>query len=327
MSRAMKKAERLRRLEELLLNAPPGGYSTSMLATLLGTDRTLAWRDISELETHMIPICSEGNRYWIERRSYLSNVRLSSGESLMLYLAIRHQARRLTYPPPAMASSMEKLALALRHPLSNQLSRLAQQMNLDNPSDPQHGDVWEILLRGWYEGISVRFWYRKFDSEQAEERLIQPYLFEPALLSEGVYVIGYSQAHGTLRTYKVERILRASLTTERFERPADLEVDALLRHAWGVWYGEALHTVRLRFADPKVARRVQETRWHPSQIIEELPEGGVIWSVQVAGLIELVPWIRGWGPDVEVLEPIELRTRLAQELRRAVMLYPEETHE
>ncbi len=60
-----------------------------------------------------------------------------------------------------------------------------------------------------------------------------------------------------------------------------------------------------------VAQRVKETRWHRSEKSpEELSDGSVIWRAWVAEPQEMLPWIRGWGADVEVLEPKELRKAL-----------------
>jgi proteasome accessory factor B len=56
-----------------------------------------------------------------------------------------------------------------------------------------------------------------------------------------------------------------------------------------------------------VTHRVKESIWHPSQVIDDLPGGGCILSMKVGSTLEITPWIRGWGPDVEVLEPDELR--------------------
>ena len=64
--------------------------------------------------------------------------------------------------------------------------------------------------------------------------------------------------------------------------------------------------VKLKFS-PQVTRRVKESVWHPSQTIEDLPGGGCVLIVRVGSVLEMTPWIRGWGPDVEVLEPEELR--------------------
>lgn len=321
MSRALVRAQRLQRLEESLL-ATPRGLTTEEIARQLNVHRTTVWRDLQDL-METVPIYQDGDRYSIDRATYLTNVRLSAGESLMLHLALRIMIRRMTHIPPIMHSALEKLALALKDPVTSQLIESLSRLRVERPPDPQRAQVWEVLIRGWLEQVTVRFMYQKFQAPRPAQYEIQPYLFEPAVLSEGVYVIGHSLTHSSLRTFKVERMLRATLTTQPFQRPPDLDVDAILRHAWGIWYGEELTEVRLRFRNPVVARRVGETLWHPSQQIEELPGGGVEWSVRVAGTTELIPWIRGWGPDCEVLAPSTLRARIAREMHAAAALYEE----
>lgn len=323
MGRTVNRVERLRRLEEML-SVPGASYSMMELAHYYGVNKSTISRDLNDLESNGIPLIEQQGRYAIDRRRYLSNVRLSVGESLMLYLALRYQTRRLTHLPESMVSTAEKLTFALRHPISDELARMVGNLRQDRPDDKASSRIWEVLIDGWFDGITVRITYQKFTAEQPTIYKVQPYLFEPAPLSEGVYMIGYSLSHQALRTLKIERILHATLTTIQFERPTEFNVETLLQHAWGVWYGKELHEVQLRFRDPAVARRVKETLWHPSQVIEDQQDGGIIWSVQVAGLIELVPWIRGWGPDVEVLAPIELRERIADEMRRAATLYTTE---
>jgi len=87
-----------------------------------------------------------------------------------------------------------------------------------------------------------------------------------------------------------------------------------------VMYGEAETEVRLRFT-PAAARRVLETRWHPSQEVEICANGGCILRLRVPHTLELKPWIRGWGPDCEVIAPEELRREIAEEMRRAAEVY------
>ncbi|MDP8905551.1 MAG: WYL domain-containing protein, partial [Chloroflexota bacterium] len=64
-----------------------------------------------------------------------------------------------------------------------------------------------------------------------------------------------------------------------------------------------------------------ETRWHPSQELEEQADGSLIWRGRVAGLREIRIWILGWGAEAEVLEPPELSADIAAELERAWRLY------
>ncbi|ABQ92673.1 CRISPR-associated helicase, Cas3 family [Roseiflexus sp. RS-1] len=76
----------------------------------------------------------------------------------------------------------------------------------------------------------------------------------------------------------------------------------------------------LRFS-PHVARRVQETRWHRSERTEPQPDGSLVWRAQIAEPKEMLPWIRGWGADVEVLGPEGLRGTLEAEVRKMARVY------
>jgi predicted DNA-binding transcriptional regulator YafY len=41
----------------------------------------------------------------------------------------------------------------------------------------------------------------------------------------------------------------------------------------------------------------------------------------VYSTLEMTPWIRGWGPDVEVIEPIELRQQFKVWAERLGKMY------
>jgi CRISPR-associated endonuclease/helicase Cas3 len=78
--------------------------------------------------------------------------------------------------------------------------------------------------------------------------------------------------------------------------------------------------VTLRFS-PRVARRVQETRWHRSERTEPQSDGSLVWRAQIAEPKEMLPWIRGWGADVEVLAPPWLRKTLEAEVQKMAKVY------
>ena len=103
----------------------------------------------------------------------------------------------------------------------------------------------------------------------------------------------------------------------------DREIDISFSRAGGPGGQKVNKTssaVVLRF-HPRVAQRVQETRWHTSQQVEEQKGGYLIWRAQVAEPQEMLPWIRGWGADCEVLKPDGLRETLMGETCRLVELY------
>jgi predicted DNA-binding transcriptional regulator YafY len=125
-----------------------------------------------------------------------------------------------------------------------------------------------------------------------------------------------------MRTYKVERIVSATLTQDRYEIPDDFDPDRWLANSWGIWSSDGTPTARIRLRfEASVAHRVREAVWHRSQELTELPDGRVELAVTVAGIVEIRPWILSWGEGVEVLEPPELRETIAASVRDAAARY------
>jgi predicted DNA-binding transcriptional regulator YafY len=77
--------------------------------------------------------------------------------------------------------------------------------------------------------------------------------------------------------------------------------------------------VRLRFSH-WVTKRVKETLWHPSQQITDTAEG-CEWLAQIGDTLEIENWIRGWGSDCEVLEPLSLRESIIDHVLRMARMY------
>jgi Fe-S oxidoreductase/predicted DNA-binding transcriptional regulator YafY len=304
----MGRAARLQRIEEMLL-ASTDGLTIQELATSLSVHRTTIWRDITDLSIDL-PIQQIGSRYRIAKDDYLSNIRLNQGESLMLYLAMRRLMRSQTHLPPLMKHALEKLSLALRHPSATQLTASIQVLEAGLPTDHERQQIWEILVQGWVERIVVRVLYQEVHRTVIEVLEVQPYQFEPAVLSNSIYLIGKVGTSGFIRPLNIDHIIKASLTTARFTRPNQAVIESMLRHLWGIQTGQELTQVCLRFRDPSIIDRIRRTIWLPSQRVDENADGSIDLLVAVADVFELVPWIRGWGPDCEVLEPLELQAQI-----------------
>jgi CRISPR-associated endonuclease/helicase Cas3 len=144
---------------------------------------------------------------------------------------------------------------------------------------------------------------------------------EPSPWGEGTYIVGFAQERGALMTLKLERIQRARLTEQPYDLPQDYDRSVLHNHAWGVWLGEGEPVrVVLRFSR-HVTRRVRESRWHPTEKLKDLPSGELEWTAEVSEPQEMLPWIRGWGADVEVMAPANLRAALVAEVERWMRVY------
>jgi len=322
MGRGMNRAERLKDMERVLIQRR---WTVADLAERYEVHRSTVHRDFDELDKHDLPLKQdEEGRYYLDRAKYISSVRVNLHEALALYLAARRLFRQTRVCQPHVAEALGKLATALRQPMTEQLVRASVAVSQQEDA-PHLVKVLETLVEGWAEGIKVRIRHQALHGQRAYSYVISPYLIEPSAWGDATYVMGHSDYHGDIATFKVERIEKAVLTTERYEIPDDFDEQELLRHAWGIWYSEELTTVRLKFSS-HVARRVKESIWHLSETVEDTDDEGCIWTAKVGEVQEMVPWIRGWGADCEVLEPPELRAKLATEARRLARRYGWEVH-
>jgi CRISPR-associated endonuclease Cas3-HD len=324
MERSNSKAERLLQLEQILL-AFQEGLRKAEIARKLGVHRSTVGRYVEDL-SRRLPIWEDGNLVGINRDDYLTSVRLTIHESMAVHLAARLMATRTDKHNPHAASALRKLGNALEK-FAPQVSRhlLASADVMDDAArrhDPGYLRVLETLTRAWSDGWMVHLWHRHADG-QVYEYDFAPYFIEPYAVGQTTHVIGWREPPGAIRTFKIERIQRIEMIrpARPYTIPESFDPRELLAEAWGIWYTEAQPVeVVLRF-HPRVARRVRETRWHRSEHIEEQPDGSLIWHAQVAEPQEMLPWIRGWGADVEALAPEDLRDRLIKETRKTALLY------
>ncbi len=319
MSRAMNRADRLREMERLYRQR---GFTDIEMARRLDVHRSTVYKDRQLLAEELPIFKDEHDRYRIDRTSYLTHVRVNLYEALALYLAARRMSRQTRLAQPHVAEALSKLAAALKQPMTEKLVKAADAI-LAQRADRRRVSVMETLAQAWVEQQKVRIIYRALGRQgQALQHVTHPYLIEPSLWSDGAYLIAYSERMDKIVPFKIERIERATRQTQSFDLPDDFDEQTLLRHAWSIWYTEKEpETVILKFAPGRPARRVRETIWHPHQEIESTGEGGCIWRAPVDEWQEMLPWIRGWGADVEVLAPAGLREEVSGEARRLAEKY------
>ena len=318
MGHGMTKAERLREIERLYTLKP---LSDNELAQRLRVERSTIFRDRQELSLELPIFEFEPGRYFIDRTRYLSGIKVDLHEALALYLAARRAFRQTRIAQPHVASALEKLAIALKQPMTSRLVRAAGQV-LQQDAHPERVKTLEEVTRAWAEQRKLEINYLALHSDQLRLHLVHPYLIEPSLWSDGTYLVGHNETYNSLATFKIERIESAYAHLERFELPPDFDDEQILQHAWGIWTQDHPPVnVRMRFFPGEAARRLKESIWHRTQQIIELPDGGCEWSAQISEWQEMIPWVRGWGADVEVLEPVELRRRMEREVEELAAIY------
>lgn len=159
--------------------------------------------------------------------------------------------------------------------------------------------------------------YRAASTAKVTQRKVDPYHVHMA--KGGFYLIGYCHHRREIRTFAVERIRECTVLDERFEMRSDFDLDDYLKNAFQLMTGQP-RKIAIRIA-PAAAHIVRERMWHPTQQIQELLDGGVEISFEVPINYEIISWILGFGPAAEVLEPSDLRNRIASDLETAARQY------
>lgn len=287
------------------------------LAERLEVDRRTIYRDLDFLCDQGVPIWQENGRFGINRTRYLTPIYLSFQEAIALVLAGLLLSRTIDERNPHVAAALRKLAVTLPQPLPHHLKRAAERVQT-NAGGSQQVAVLEAVATGWGSGRKVRLAYRSPRSGELRQRVLSPFALEPT--PAGIYVIGYDDWAQDIRTFKLERLEWAVVLGETFTLPPDFDAEAYLQTGWRIMAGEEVQEVVLRFTEAAVPH-VSERHWHPSQTLEVQEDGGCLLRVSVAEPLEMQPWIRSWGAQVEVVAPQWLRERIAAELREAAAQY------
>lgn len=325
MSRAKEKAQRLLQIEKLLW-AHPEGMTRAEIARRIGVNRSTITKYLAK--DHLPPSIYEdefdGNKLKLDRGADLTKASFSLNEVMAIHLATRLLATRMDKQNPHAASALRKLGIALQRLDENVSQHLLRSADVMDEAatyrDPVYLDVLETLTQAWSAGRKVEVSHMMEDG-RVFAYTFSPYFIEPYAVGQTTHVIGYREPPHAIRTFKIERLKAAKLLHDRYEIPDDFDPREMLADAWGIWYTESEPIeVVLRF-HPQVARRVQETSWHRSQQLAPQPDGYVLWRAWVAEWQEMLPWIRGWGADCEVLEPVELRETLMGEAKAMAEMY------
>lgn len=148
--------------------------------------------------------------------------------------------------------------------------------------------------------------YRARGETRARPRRLAPYGLLTGLRRYLVARPDHDPA-GPVRLYIVESIASATVAAEFFERDPAFDLQAFADRAFGVFQNEEeLGDVVWRFL-PSAAERARRFLFHPSQEVQDEPDGSLTVRFRAAGHLEMCWHLYVWGNQVEVLAPERLR--------------------
>jgi proteasome accessory factor C len=133
-----------------------------------------------------------------------------------------------------------------------------------------------------------------------------------------LYLVAHCLKADELRTFKVVRIQHARALPEPIRQPAE-DLRSAFEGSVTAFTGEPMD-VAIRLA-PSVAAIAGEYPLVAQQTVESEEDGAVIVRARVAGYLETVRWVLGWGAAAVALSPSVLREAVKSELVGALGRY------
>lgn len=225
------------------------------------------------------------------------------------------------YLGPADAEPLRLLAERLTCPASGASPALHERVRGAIRLTPGiASELLDACARAVEHRHRMRLLYYNPTRDDTTERVVRPYDLlhwrgEP-------HLVAWCELRQAMRQFFLGRIRQWQLLEPEaaFAREPDFDIDAYAARGLDLRHGEELVTVVIRFS-PYQARWVRERRYHESQQIEELADGGLKLTLRVAGTEEVRRWALGYGAEAEVLEPASLRARMAEEVVRLQRVY------
>lgn len=151
--------------------------------------------------------------------------------------------------------------------------------------------------------------------DQSSEREVSPQRL--IHYRDNWYLDAWCHVRKALRSFSVDAIRRVQALDKAAIDVPDGELDDVLGAGYGIFAGREVQWATLRFT-PERAKWVAAEQWHPSQRSSFDADGHYMLQLPYADPRELVMDILRHVPEVEVVEPDQLRQAVEEKLRVAL---------
>ena len=310
-------AAQLRRLLAVIPHLADGEeHALADVAAEVGVDAETVLRDLRAISVRFDEPGGfvEGVQIFIESDSVslLTNhfhrpMRLTRGELGALELGLA--MLRLERPPEEHAAidrARSRLSAALAGLPADEGDGLRRAASTAAAGD---AGILARLRRAVRERAKARIAYRGAADTESTERIVRPYAL---VASRGAwFAIAYCERVEGLRVFRVDRIEEVDVESETFEADPRFSVEEVVRDG-RVFSGTPTVALRVRYA-PRIARWIAERE----RVVPD-EEGAVVVEYPLADEEWAVRHILQYGPDVDVLAPLSVRTAVSRKLARLI---------
>ena len=175
----------------------------------------------------------------------------------------------------------------------------------------------DMILSAMNQNKVLKIVYHGFNSDTSTQRTIEPYFF---LIQEGkLHLIAFCKLRNEVRDFRVSRIISIKKSDESFIK-REKALQNYEKRRFVNLSGTVLHYIVVIF-NKNMRRYIEEYEKEKAKQILILDNGSIQFEIESAITDELVRWILGFGADIEVISPIELKNRVILEIEKTGNLY------
>jgi proteasome accessory factor B len=245
-------------------------------------------------------------------------MQITEGELFALLVAEKalQQYRGTSFEKPLL-SAIKKMERALPDTISLNLADIEQSISFRTRAEPILDlKIFDGLAKAVSQRQQLELLYRK-PGHKAEPRVVDPYHL--ANINGEWFLFAYDHGRKDIRTFAPARIQSVKSTGKTFERSQKFSLEKRLRDSFGVHAGEGKYKVVLRFT-PRAADYIREKKWHPSQKLRELKDGGAELAMKLSSLDEVQRWVLSWAGEAKVIQPAELAKSVRDAAKRILQI-------
>ncbi len=310
----------LERMQRIHQSLHAGGFPNAVtLAGEMEVTTKTVYRDIDFMRDRLgLPIDFDKLRngyHYTEEVNAFPTFQITEGELFALIVAEKalQQYRGTSFEKPLL-SAIKKMEQALPDTISLNLAEVEQTISFRTTAEPVLDlGVFDTLAKATAARHQIQISYRKPGQRTPEQRVVDPYHL--ANINGEWFLFAYDHGRKDVRTFAPARIHTVKETGKTFPRPQRFSLEKRLRDSFGVHSAEGEFDVLIRL-DASIADYIREKRWHASQKLVELPDGGLELRLKLSSLAEIERWVLAWAGRAVAIAPPELVTAVREGARK-----------
>ncbi len=184
---------------------------------------------------------------------------------------------------------------------------------------PSAREYLPVVLDAIGNSEKIKFSYAGFNRSRIEEDIVfHPYFVKR--YKQRWYMVGLRDRNSDIRTYALDRVRAMKPINETFKMPENMDPATFFDNIVGITVSKApVRIVKIR-TTPQQAKYFRALPIHSSQQ-EEIHDNYSIFTYHLKLNYELVHELLGYGSQVTVLAPKELKAMVCDELEKMISQY------